>query len=397
MEAVGLILSQFPCTDEAFLLREVSLLAEECRELTIFSLRPCGDRVIHEQARLLQRRTLYAPFFWSRALWASHLYFLRVNPRAYAGALGWIFRRHLANPVILAKTLLLFPKMVHFARLSLDRGIQHLHAFWATYPATAAVVTQRLTGIRYSLSGHAHDIYRANPTLAEKIRKARFVLTCTEANRRYLASLANGNRDSVLLSYHGVDLARFAAVDKSPHQALRILSVGSLLPCKGFETLIAACALLKKSYVAFHCVIAGGGPLFARLKGFAARLGLQAQVELTGPVSQEDLVKFYQEADLFVLPLDPKIHWGIPNVLIEALATKTPVVTCGLPSLTELIQHGVSGWVIPEKDPRALAQAAKYLWANEPLRRRMAETGCQRVRERFDLRVTGEQFKELFR
>ncbi|MBI3321169.1 MAG: glycosyltransferase [Candidatus Omnitrophica bacterium] len=455
---LGVILSQFPRYDEAFILRELVALAQ-AYTLVIFSLRPCRDRVVHAQAQALQPNTVYCPFAWSAAMWRSHGWFLRRNPRGYAGALWWIVSRHWAHPVILMRSLLLFPKTVRFARLAQERRLPLLHAFWATYPASAAVVIGRLTGIAFSLSGHAHDIYTTNPTLAEKLRRARFVVTCTEANRQHLLALV-GNHQSpnpnhqiipkrqapiptfpveskrssqprwfgdwrighwslfgawnlvfghsphpspltphtpeIFLSYHGVDLSKFSPAPKPESRRCAILAVGSLLPCKGYETLIDACALLKARGVDFSCAIAGGGPLERGLRRRIARHNLEGQVTITGYVSQEAVVRLYQQAHLCVLPLVSKIHWGIPNVLIEALATKTPVISCDLPSMAELVESGKSGWMVPEEDPAALASAVESLWAAPQLRARLAEAGYRRVAERFALEQTGEQLRTIF-
>ena len=119
-------------------------------------------------------------------------------------------------------------------------------------------------------------------------------------------------------------------------------------------------------------------------------------MELAGYVSQERVADLYRQAHLVVLPLVSRIHWGIPNVLIEALATKTPVICCDLPAMRELVEHGTSGWVIPERDPVALAEAVASLWADRSLRERLAEAGYQRVVERFSLEGTGERLRKLF-
>ncbi len=392
---LGCIVSQFPRYDEAFILRELTELARGPQELAIFSLRPCRDRVMHDQANALLPRTVYAPFVWSADVWGSHLHFLRRAPGKYLSALGWAVSRHWRHPVILLKTLAFFPKTVHFARLAQERGVTQLHAFWATYPASAAVIMQRLTGIPYSLSGHAHDIHTTNPALAEKMRGARFTLTCTETNKTFLETLCNG-RPRIVVNYHGVDVARFAPEPKRENGICHILAVGSLLPCKGFETLIEACRDLQERALPFHCTIAGGGPLEQTLRRSVERHGLTTQIEFTGYVTQDAVAKLYQQAHLCVLPLVSNIHWGIPNVLIEAMATKTAVVTCQLPSLRELVEPGVTGWVMPQESARELAHAIEYLWTNHDLRHRLAQAGYERVMRRFALEETGERLRGLF-
>ena len=208
---------------------------------------------------------------------------------------------------------------------------------------------------------------------------------------------STGQRTNIFVSYHGVDLERFAAKPKPVHAECHLLSVGSLFPCKGYETLIEACRLLRERGIPFHCTIAGGGTLERALHRQIARHGLQSMIEITGFVSQETVAQLYQAADLCVLPLVSKIHWGIPNVLIEALATKTTVIVCDLPSMKELVEHGKSGWIIPEGNPTALADALTHLWSKPVLRQTLADVGYQRVVERFSLARTSEALRQLFR
>lgn len=391
---LGVILSQFPRYDEAFILRDLQALAQGFAEMTIFSLRPCRDRVVHAQAKRLLPRTVYGPFLFSARLWAAHAWFLRRRAGDYVAALVWVFLHHWRNPVVLAKTLILFPKTVYFAHLAQERSMRLLHAGWATYPATSAWIIQKLTGIPFTLAAHAHDLYTANPALAAKLSCARFVVTCTQDNKTYLDRLTQG-RIPVHVCYHGVDLSRFSPAPKPDQGPCRILAVGSLLPCKGFETLIAGCAQLASRGMAFECTLAGGGPLEKKLRGMIRRSRLQDRVRITGFVTQEAVVDLYRQAHLFVLPLVSKIHWGIPNVVIEALATKTPVVCCDLPSMKELVRHNQTGWIIPESDPAALADAVQLLWQDAALRRRLADAGFLRATELFSLERTGAALRAL--
>lgn len=416
---LGVIASQFPRYDEAFLLRDITALAHGVECVRIFSLKPCRDRVIHAQAQALLPQTVSVPFLWSRTIWRSHLYFLRHAPRAYGGALGWIISRHWKDPMILANTLSVFPKTVHMAHLALAERLTHLHACWATYPATCALVICRLTGIPYSLSGHAHDIYCVNPALREKILNAKFIVTCTEVNKRHLEKLLNGHERAdvrmcgradvsalghphirtsahIVVNYHGIDLAKFSPVPKPVSDVCHLLAVGRLDASKGLEILIEACRRLRTRGMSFRCTIAGDGPWDPRLRRLIARDGLADYVQMIGSVSQDTVVRLYQEAHLFILPLAAQIHWGIPNVLIEALATKTPVITCDLPSMRELIEHGRSGWVLPRRDARQLAEAIETLWRDAPHRAALAEAGYQRVVERFSLEQTGQRLRDIF-
>jgi glycosyltransferase involved in cell wall biosynthesis/peptidoglycan/xylan/chitin deacetylase (PgdA/CDA1 family) len=383
---VGYIVSQFPCYDETFILREIKALRDRGLDIAIFSLRAKRQAATQEDAHALLPSTRYAPFL-SPAV-------ARAVGRALLQKPGPILRlafelasdlfRH---PLTLAKSLAFLPKTIYFAELAREASVTHLHAHWATYPATAALLMSRLTGVPWSFTCHAHDIFADPILLPKKLKTAAFALTCTRHNRDYLASLDGVGPGRVHLSYHGLDLKRFRPVSKPPPNGhpLRILAVGSLLECKGFRHLIEACRLLAARGLDFRATIAGGGPLEEELRGLVSREGLQDRVQLTGFVTEGALVPLYQAADVFVLPALPEIHWGIPNVLIEALACEIPVVTTPLPSVSELVEHGRTGLLIEEPDPERIASSVESLARDPEMRARMGRQGRARVEQAFDL------------
>jgi colanic acid/amylovoran biosynthesis glycosyltransferase len=394
MPRIGYVLSLFPCYDETFILREIKALAERGVSLRIFSLRRRRDPVIQDDARPFLSETLYEPYM-SLGVAIAALRALLTRPRELVGLLAWMVKGCWRNPVALAKSLAFLPKAIRFAERAREDGIEHLHAHWATYPATVALVMSRLTGITWSFTCHAHDIFHDPSLLPEKLERAEFALTCTADNKRYLETVSPHAARKVRVSYHGLDLRQFQPPAARPaSDRVRILGVGSLLECKGFDILIEACSLLKQRGLAFHLTIAGGGPEEDRLRKAVADFGLSEQVVLTGYVTQKDLIPLYHEADIFALPAVLEIHWGIPNVLIEALACGVPVVTTALPSLPELVETGVHGLVARNKDPQDLADKLAWLVLDPKLRDAMGRAGRERVKRCFDVERTIETVLE---
>lgn len=383
---VGYVVSLFPSYDETFILREIAALAERGVELRIFSLRQRAQAVTQEQARPFVARTRYAAYLFSGEVLAALLRAVVRQPAALASFLWLLLSGCWRRPVALAKSLAFVPKAVLFAELARAEGIECLHAHWATYPASAALLMSRLTGIKWGLTCHAHDIFFDPSLLPEKIEAAQFVLTCTADNKRHLETLTRAAA-KVQIVYHGLDLSRFSPRPPAPHPGPpRVLAVGSLLKCKGFDILIAATGLLRRRGVELAVTIAGGGPEEAKLRAAAAAEGVGDCVRLTGYLTQQELLPLYQEADLFVLPAVLEQHWGIPNVLVESLACGVPVITTALPSLPELVHDGVHGLVARNRDPGDVADKMETLLRDPALRRRLGEAGRRRVHERFDIR-----------
>jgi glycosyltransferase involved in cell wall biosynthesis len=261
----------------------------------------------------------------------------------------------------------------------------------------SALVMARLTGIPWSFSGHASDIYLHTTMLAEKIHAAKFVITCTRYNKHYLTRLAGEAAASkIVVSYHGVDLRRFQPAPKPSTPPLQILAVGTLMAGKGFSDLIDACKILAGRGLAFDCTIVGDGGERPRLTRLIQRYGLTNQVRIAGYLPHEAIIRRYQQAHIVVLPALSDRHFGIPNVLLEAMAVATPVVCTPLPSLAEVIQEGVQGLYVPERDPVALAHALATLAHDHERCRALGEAGRRKIEELFDAEKTANLLAALF-
>jgi glycosyltransferase involved in cell wall biosynthesis len=290
-----------------------------------------------------------------------------------------------------------FPKAVYFATLVEAQRLTHIHANWATHPAMSALVMARLTDVPWSFTGHASDIYLHTAMLAEKIRAAKFVITCTRYNRDYLISLAGEAAASkIVVSYHGIDLDKFRPTPKLPAPPFQLLAVGTLMAGKGFSDLIEACRMLAGRGLSFACTIVGDGRERPRLERLIRRYGLTMQVSITGYLAHEAVIRLYQQAHLVLLPALSESHFGIPNVLLEAMAVETPVVCTALPSLAEVLEEGRHGLYVPEHNPAALAQAIAAL-ARDPERcRGMGEAGRRQIEALFDMRKNVTVLAALF-
>jgi glycosyltransferase involved in cell wall biosynthesis len=380
------VVSLFPSYDETFILREIQALARRGISLSLFSLRRRRQAVVQEDARPFVPMTHYAPYLLSGDVLAASVRTLARRPRPVLEVVSLIFRGCWRRPLTLLKSLAFLPKAMRFAEIARAEGLERLHAHWATYPATATLLMSRLSGIPWGLTCHAHDIFLDPSLLPEKIADAEFVLTCTADNKRYLESLTPAAVRKVRVVYHGLDLERFHPRPREePRGPLRLLAVGSLLACKGFDILISALGLLRQRGLEVQATLAGGGPEEGKLRAQVEAEGLSDRVRLSGYLTQKELIPLYQQADVFVLPAVLEQHWGIPNVLVEALACKVPVVTTPLPSLPELVEDGVHGLVARNQDPAHLAEQIERLARDPALCRRMGEAGRRRVEERFDV------------
>jgi glycosyltransferase involved in cell wall biosynthesis len=394
---IAFIASRFPSYDEAFLLRELHALSNRL-EMMIFSLRHADRKqVIHDQAQELLAHTIYIPYIFSIELFLANLIMLLSRPTAYIKALFSLIAQNVRSPQFLAKSLVFFPKAVVFARWAEKNKVTHVHALWATYPASVAQAVKALSGIRFSFMGHAHDIYLDTTGLEQKIMQAEFISTCTSQNKDHLLTVApQADPEKVRVIHHGLDLDLFRSVPEKGNHVYQILSVGTLHYYKGFNYFLDALALLKKRGIALHGTIIGGGPLEQDLARQIRDLGMEKEVTMTGPLKQSQVIPYYRQSDVSVLMAQSEWHWGIPNVLIESLAARTAVVTTRFGSVEELVHDGKTGFIVEAKNAVALADILERYYRDPDLRRRHAEAGCRLVMDEFDLARNIEEYCQRF-
>jgi colanic acid/amylovoran biosynthesis glycosyltransferase len=390
---VGYILKMFPRFSETFILNELLELERQGVTLRIFSLKEPNDGIVHRDVELVRGDVTYIQ--WRRVLVVAraHAKVFRRSPARYVTALLFALRRHRFASVKY------FLKAGVIADHVVREGIRHIHAHFASSAASVALDVHRLTGVPYSFTAHAKDIYRAGldiDHLRMKLDEARFAVTVSDYNRRHLARL--GGRDIVRI-YNGLDLRRFVPNGGVPDEPPLILGVGRLVEKKGFDVLIRACGLLRVDGVRFRCVIVGKGELARDLRTLISALDLQQHVELAGPLSQEALLELFPHASVVAAPCvvgSDGNRDGLPTVLTEAMALKVPVVATPVTGIPELVEDGRTGLIVPERDPAALAAAIRRLIDETGTAQRLAEAGRERVERDFDLRVNVGELRTLF-
>jgi glycosyltransferase involved in cell wall biosynthesis len=216
----------------------------------------------------------------------------------------------------------------------LPPGTEQLYAHFLHTPASVTRYCALITGLPWSASAHAKDIWTSEHwELREKLAELQWLATCTEANHRYLQSLA-ADPSRVHLVYHGLDFRRFAALESAPqgrdgHQMqdpVRLVSVGRAVAKKGYDDLLSALAALPAD-CAWQLTHIGGGPLLKSLKQQAAQLGIDGRIEWLGALPQQQVLEHYRASDLFVLAskiVDDGDRDGLPNVLMRPRARGSP-------------------------------------------------------------------------
>ncbi|HEX2835409.1 MAG TPA: glycosyltransferase [Thermoanaerobaculia bacterium] len=400
--AIAVLVSRFPRLDETFILREINELERQGQPVVLVPMLRGGDKIIHEEARPWLRRALYLPLL-SLPILASNLRALAAMPLRYLQLLFILIAGTCIRPRTLVRTLALFPKGVHLARILPGFGVKHVHAHFATHSTTLAFIIASLSDLTYSFTVHGPDVFVHRLLLRRKIGKAKFVRAISMFNKAFLSGLyPDIASDRIEVAHMGLDpLVYSRAAAESPHDPdapLRILSVATLLPNKGFMFLIEACAQLIREGKRVECRIVGDGPRRPIVQEWIDKHGLSESVFLVGAVPQNEVARLMGECDVFVLPSIIAINGqmdGIPMSLIEAMAAGRAVVASSISGIPELVTNGVSGVLVDATHPTRIAQSLRMLLDPE-LRERLGRAAQAKVRAEFDVRRTAARVIDLF-
>jgi glycosyltransferase involved in cell wall biosynthesis len=405
MMKIAYILDLFPVVSETFIVREILELQRQGFEVLLYA-RGCAlgrahNSVVHSQAEALLNDVHYFRSLKNKMvstqLATYILYFLILNPTKFLMTFLFSVRNG-------SKTLRDFFRSVLYGMQLQRNGVDHIHAHFALDACKHAMLISMLTGIPYSFTIHAHDIFlpqRAD-LMEEKFGRAKFVSCISEYNRKYILRKYPAIEPGNLRIVHcGIDLQALTPRPKKKRKRFRILAIGRLVEQKGFKYLIQACHVLsKKSNFDFVCEIIGEGEERSELEQLLSEYRLEESVHLLGALEQTEVINLLNSADLFVLPcVVDKMGTmdGIPVVLMEAMALEIPIISTRVSGVPELVKDG-SGTLVGAADVDGLAKAIETMSKlpdNE--RKEIGRRGRAVIREQFNLTKEVQKLAELIR
>jgi glycosyltransferase involved in cell wall biosynthesis len=405
--SVAYIVRRFPKFSETFILQEILELTAQGEHVWVASLHgPHPGEPRHPGADEIASRTCYVPGGPMRrlSLLSASMSALARAPgrclRALAWSIRWALRERDAGHVRR------FGEAC-YVRSRLPAGTTHIHAHFASSPASVALLLARITGLPFSFTGHARDIFEltAPELIAALVADARFVVAVSDYSREYLMRvIAPADRTKVVVVRNGIDGQRFSPPGGDAPVAGRggvplILSVARLVEKKGLDTLVEACGRLAAEGVAFRCEVIGEGPQRRMLETLAGRAGIDGHIALPGMKDQQAVIAAYRAATVFVLPCRRTATGdqdGLPVSIAEAMWAGVPVVTTPTSGIPELVVHGETGLLVPAGDPGALADAIVRLLNDPALRARLAGNARAAAAAAFDLGDCVTRLRRLF-
>lgn len=390
------VVSRFPTVTETFVVNEWLRMRTRFR-MSLAALVRSGEQAVHPETREVLASTHFVPLLGGRTLLA-HLRALLRHPVRYLRAAAAVLVRSPRTPMGgRLKGAVSFWKAVRIAELARELGADHVHAHFANQPATAAWVVHRLTGLPYSFTAHANDLFAGPALLEEKLREAAFVAVISEYNRGYLEERLPG-AGRIEIVHCGVDLRELPLAERT--RAERLLCVGRLVETKGQADLLHAFAAVSGDHPELSLDLVGEGPDLEALRALVRTLGLDGRVRFRGVLPSDQVRAEMAACDVFVLAARPHPSGrmdGIPVALMEAMATGAPTVSTRLSGIPELVVDGVTGLLVEPGSPDELADALRRLVEDGALRARLAAAARAHVERHFDLDTEAGRLAELVR
>ena len=389
---VGYVMKMYPRLAETFILNEI--LAHEATglELEIFSLRSPVDGRFHQDLGRVRAQVTYVP---GQTVKGEQLWATVCEARNDLPAVENILEEGQAEPAANVYQAILLARAVR------ERGITHLHAHFVTVATNVTRLASRLSGVPYSFTAHAKDIYHdevEEADLRRKLQQAVTVVTVSDYNRNHLRDRFGDDAARVRRIYNGLDLQEFPYAPPENRPPL-VMGVGRLVDKKGFGDLIEACALLAQRGRKFRCEIIGDGVLKAALAEKISALRMGDCVELLGPRAREEVNQRMRRAAVLAAPcvISPNGNRdGLPTVLIEAMALGTPCISTAVTGIPELVRDGETGLIAAQHDPASLAEAIERLLDDRALGLRLGAAARRLVEAEFDIHRNTVALRDVF-
>ena len=275
-----------------------------------------------------------------------------------------------------------------------------VHGAWAGAPATAAWMLWRIHGWRYSTGAHAYDIYEHGGDwwLKEKLQPARFVHTSTDMGRRELIERGIAP-DKIVCIRRGLETFPTFKPLRRDRRPLRLICIARLVPKKGLDHQLRIYAALREAGIPFEARILGDGPLRAPLDALAQQLDLTKQVSFLGHQPQPEVWAQLAWADVLLhtgVVAASGDRDGLPNVIPEAMAAGTLVVTSPTSATTEAISQERTGLVADADLPLAWTIALRRLATDDRLADSLRSAARRWVEENYDAHRNTAQLVECF-
>jgi colanic acid/amylovoran biosynthesis glycosyltransferase len=398
---VAYLVNIYPQTSVSFIRRE--LVSVEAQGVTVLrhTLRRWDGTLVdpHDLAECQKTRAVLevGAVGLLRALLATAL----ARPRSFIRALKlaiWFGQRAGSSGQGVLRHLIYLAEACVLLGWSREEKVDHVHAHFGTNSTVAALLCRELGGPPFSFTAHGPEEFDKPLGLGldEKIRRAAFGVAISEHGRSQLCRWVPYEEWSKIQVIRcGLDSMFLNAESVPLPTARRLICVGRLAEQKGHLTLIEAARRLRADKIDFELILVGDGALRGEIERLITRYDLEDQVHLVGWQSNaavRDLISGCRAM------IQPSFAEGLPVVIMEALALGRPVISTYVGGIPELVQHGITGWLVPASSVEPLCAAiCEALDAPLEQLERMGRAGAARVAQQHNAAIEAGKLVELFR
>ncbi|MDX9702387.1 MAG: glycosyltransferase [Candidatus Auribacterota bacterium] len=395
---IAYLLDAFPALSETFVLNEILMLKKMNQEIFIYARYNPNNKIIHKTAKNLTVNYLCDieeskknVFFYLKNK-VFTLQFIKIIVFLYK-----YYHRFLKKHGLISYCYTIWFSIVLSKQFE-ENKIEHVHSHFAGDASFLSMIIYLFTGIPYSFTTHSYDIYLQPKMLYEKHFYAKFAITISNYNKKYLIEKFNIEKDKINVVRCGIDLSCFHQIDCKEREVIRIVSVARLVETKGFLYLIKGCHLFQRKYGnKFICNIVGDGPMLEAIRNLIQKLNLN-NVFLLGAKTHDEVIEILDNSDIFILPCvrdktgRPE---GIPVALMEAMAKGMVVVSSDLAGIPELVSE--VGILIHQNDEHEVFRALERFY-NMSIDDRfsLGRLARQKIEKDFNLVIETKKLIQLF-
>lgn len=397
---IVIVTNRFPELSETFVLDHIIGLVDLGHDVSICSLaKPVPNSKIHED--VLKYNLLDKTFYLD----------IPYADKEQSQKCFWIIIRHLNKLSLILKCLRGRDNRGHILRdiirlkPFLKKKFDIIHCHFGVSAHEMIFLKDIFPETKFITTFHGYDISKivlqqGGAFYQNLFEKGDLFLPVSDYWKRRLIKL--GCPEGKIRVHHvGINLDEFAF--RQPLDAngrpLVLLSVGRLVEKKGHEWAIRALERLVTQYPSLVYKIGGDGPLRKKLEDLIYELSLEQNVQFLGPVEKKEVLKLYQETDIFVLPsvtAQSGDMEGIPVVLMEAMAIGIPVVSTFHSGIPELVKNGQNGFLVEERDSKELAKKLEFLIKDRGSWEGMGRNGRETVEKRFNLQSLNKELVKIY-
>ncbi|MAS04774.1 MAG: colanic acid biosynthesis glycosyltransferase WcaL [Ahrensia sp.] len=394
---VAYLASEYPKVSHTFILREIASVRRQGVDVLTCTVRRAGTKDVVGADQQAEADCTFAVLEAARKaplkVPVAHLGAFARSPRRWFQALVLAWK---TRPPGLKAGLWQFFYFVEAGILAdyLHRKkVVHLHNHFANSGCSVALLTSVMSGIPYSFTLHGPTVFFQPKwwRIDAKVAGARFVACISHFARSQAMLFSDEAHWNKLKIVHcGIRLEDYGNTRVGSFSK-RVLFVGRLDAVKGMPLLIDAFAAVLDTHPDAQLTIIGDGPARAKLEERAKTLG--KTVTFLGYQPQEEVARLLGEMDMLVLP---SFAEGVPVVLMEAMASRLPVIASRVAGIPELVEDGVSGFLVPPGDLESLTARLEELLGDPALCAKMGEAGRAMVEAEFDIEREAARLVELY-